>query len=255
MVANGVGEIQNLWVFGGTSELAVATVSNLAARGVARVVLLCREPERAAGTISALVAQHPRMEVLARRFDGADIDGVSGVVDGLVGEFGDVDVAIVAHAVLGRDIDPLVSVDGLRGLADVNYTGTTILLACLGAQMARQSYGKIVLFSSVAGERVRKTNVAYGASKAAIDAFAQGLDHMLSARGASVLIVRPGFVRTKMTEGMPDAPLATTPDRVGRAVAAAVRSKKRIIWVPGILRWVFALLRHLPTWLWRRLPI
>ena len=255
MVSNGVGELSNVWVFGGTSDLAAATVTELSRTGVARVVLLCRDPGKADAVRASIVGASPRTEVHVRPFDGAELDRIPGLVEGLVSEFGDVDVAIVAHAVLGRDIDPLGGPEGLREIGDVNYTGTTLVLAAIGRQMARQRYGRLVLFSSVAGERVRRANVAYGATKAGIDAFAQGLDHMLAGLGASVLIVRPGFVRTKMTSGMPDAPMSTTAERVGRAVARAVGGKKRIIWVPGILRWVFTVLRHLPTWLWRRLPL
>lgn len=255
MVTNGIGELSTVWVFGGTSDLALATIGELARSGVGRVVLLCREPGRAADAAAALTSDHPRMETVVRRFDGGEIDSLPELVADLAAEFGDVDVAIIAHAVLGRDVDPLVDPSGVRELGDVNYTGTTVLMSAVASQMASQGYGRLVLFSSVAGERVRRTNVAYGATKAGIDAFAQGLDHILADHGASVLIIRPGFVRTKMTEGMADAPMSTTADKVGRAVAAAIRSRKRIVWVPGALRWVFMVLRHLPTFLWRRLPV
>lgn len=255
MVVNGVGEISTVWVFGGTSDLAIATVAELARDGIARVVLLCRDVKRADGVVTMLTERHPRMEVHVRPFDGSDIDRVPDVIARLTADFGDVDVAIVAHALLGADVDLLGDATGLRELGDVNYTGTTVVLASVARQMSLQKYGRLVLFSSVAGERVRRANVAYGASKAGIDAFAQGLDHVLVEHGASVLIVRPGFVRTKMTTGMADAPMSTTPEKVGRSVARAIRSRKRIIWVPAQLRWVFMVLRHLPTWLWRRLPV
>lgn len=255
MVANGVGEITTVWVFGGTSDLAVASVAELARTGVARTVLLCRDVEKAGEVSKTLAADHPRMEIHVRRFDGSDTDSIPAIVDGLVEEFGDVDVAIVAHAVLGGDVDLLRDTAGLRELGDVNYTGTTMVLASVARQMSRQRYGRLVLFSSVAGVRVRRANVAYGATKAGIDAFAQGLDHLLADQGASLLIVRPGFVRTKMTAGMDDAPMSTTSDVVGRSVARAIRSRKRIVWIPGTLRWVFLVLRLLPTWVWRRLPV
>jgi short-subunit dehydrogenase len=111
------------------------------------------------------------------------------------------------------------------------------------------------VLSSVAGERVRKANFIYGSTKAALDGFAQGLADDLVGSGASVLIVRPGFVTGRMTAGMDPAPMATTPEAVAEATAKALASGKEIIWVPGILRVVFAVFRHLPRPLWRRLPV
>lgn len=255
MVADGVGDLQTLWVFGGTSELALASIREICKRGVSRVVLLCRDIEAGSRGSETLQAEFRRTEFVVRPFDGSRVEDAKTIVEGLVADHGDVDVALIAHAVLGRDIDPLRDPDALQSLADVNFTGAIVLLGLVARQMAAQRYGRIVLFSSVAAERVRRVNIGYGATKAGLDAFAQGLDHLLAGTGASILVVRPGFVRTKMTAGMPDAPLSTTPEKVGRAVADALRSKKRIIWVPGILRYVFSALRHLPTWVWRRLPI
>jgi decaprenylphospho-beta-D-erythro-pentofuranosid-2-ulose 2-reductase len=111
------------------------------------------------------------------------------------------------------------------------------------------------VLSSVAGERVRKANFVYGASKAGLDGFAQGLGDALAGSGASVLVVRPGFVHTRMTRGMKAAPLATTPSAVAEATAQALRKGRRTIWVPATLRPVLSVLRHLPGPVWRRLPL
>ena len=101
-----------------------------------------------------------------------------------------------------------------------------------------------MLLSSVAGERVRKANYVYGASKAGIDGFAQGLSDALVGSGASVLIVRPGWVRSKMTAGMEPAPLATTPEAVAAATVKALRAGRRIVWVPRALRPLMSIARH-----------
>jgi decaprenylphospho-beta-D-erythro-pentofuranosid-2-ulose 2-reductase len=106
----------------------------------------------------------------------------------------------------------------------------------------------------VAGERVRKANFIYGSSKAGLDGFAQGLGDSLAGTGASVLIVRPGFVHSKMTEGMDALPLATTPGAVAEATARALADGRDVVWVPGLLRWVYVVFRHLPRPLWRRVP-
>ena len=118
-----------------------------------------------------------------------------------------------------------------------------------------QGHGTLVVLSSVAGERVRQANFIYGSSKAGLDGFAQGLGDALTGSGARVLIVRPGFVHTKLTEGRPPAPLSTTPDAVAAAIAKGLADDREVIWVPATLRPLFAVFRHLPRAVWRRLPL
>ena len=107
------------------------------------------------------------------------------------------------------------------------------------------------MLSSVAGERVRADNVVYGSTKAGLDAFAQGLGDRLAGTGARVMVVRPGFVHTRMTEGMAAQPFSTTPEVVAEAVARGLARRQHTVWAPGMLRWVFAVMRHLPRPLWR----
>ncbi|HSB88307.1 MAG TPA: SDR family NAD(P)-dependent oxidoreductase, partial [Ilumatobacteraceae bacterium] len=111
------------------------------------------------------------------------------------------------------------------------------------------------MLSSVAGERVRRANPVYGGSKAGIDGFAQGFGDAIAADGVHMLIVRPGFVETRMTAGRKPAPFTTTAEAVADATVKALRSKRRTVWVPGILRFLFVGLRHLPSPIWRRLPL
>lgn len=252
---NGLGEPQSVLLFGGTSEIGLATVRGLVSPGVGTVFLLCRDIAAGEQEAARLRDECNLKNVVVERFDGDDVEGIPALVDRLVSRVGDIDVAIVAHAVLGDGVDPLDDPLRTREIGNVNFTGTMVLLASVAGQMRRQRSGKIILFSSVAGERVRKANAPYGASKAGIDSFAQSLDHVLSEHGASVLVVRPGFVHTKMTATMDPAPFATTPSKVAKATVRAVKRNKRVIWVPGLLRWVFVVFRHLPTALWRRLPL
>jgi decaprenylphospho-beta-D-erythro-pentofuranosid-2-ulose 2-reductase len=121
-------------------------------------------------------------------------------------------------------------------------------------RLRRQGHGVLVVLSSVAGERVRAANFVYGATKAGLDAFAQGLGDSLAGSGARVLVVRPGFVRTKMTTGLAEAPFTTGPDAVADATIAGLRRGAHTVWSPPALRWVFMVLRHVPRPLWRRMP-
>jgi decaprenylphospho-beta-D-erythro-pentofuranosid-2-ulose 2-reductase len=112
-----------------------------------------------------------------------------------------------------------------------------------------------VVLSTVAAERARASNAIYGAAKAGLDALAQGLADATAGAGVRVLVVRPGFVKTRMTAGLPPAPFATTPEAVAEAVVRALPRRAQTIWVPGHLRFIFAVLRHIPRPLYRRLPL
>ena len=164
----------------------------------------------------------------------------------LAAAHGDLDVVVLAFGQLVEqsdlDDDPARAVE----LVTVNYTGAVSVALAVAAQFRRQGHGRLVVLSSVAGERVRKANFVYGSSKAGLDGFAQGLGDALEGSGASVLVVRPGFVHSAMTAGMKAAPFATTPAAVADATVAALAKGRRTVWVPGALRFVFSTFRHLP---------
>jgi short-subunit dehydrogenase len=114
--------------------------------------------------------------------------------------------------------------------------------------------GTIVVFSSVAGVRVRRANYVYGSAKAGLDGFASGLADALHGTGVRLLIVRSGFVIGRMTHGMTPAPMSSTPSEVAAATARALAKGRRTVWAPRMLRPVFFGMRLLPQWVWRRLP-
>ncbi|MDQ1423159.1 MAG: decaprenylphospho-beta-D-erythro-pentofuranosid-2-ulose 2-reductase, partial [Acidimicrobiaceae bacterium] len=168
---------------------------------------------------------------------------------------GDVDLVIVAFGQLGDQADFDIDTDAAVALSQVNYVGSVSVLLRVAAHLRRQGHGTIVVLSSVAGVRVRAANFVYGASKAALDALAQGLSDSLAGSGVDVVIVRPGFVRTRMTAGMTPAPFAVGPDDVARAIDTGVRARRSIVWVPSALRAVFLVLRALPRRMWRQIPM
>jgi decaprenylphospho-beta-D-erythro-pentofuranosid-2-ulose 2-reductase len=140
-------------------------------------------------------------------------------------------------------------------LARTNVVGGVSLLVALAERMREQGHGAIAVLSSVAAERPRRSNFAYGATKAGLDAFAQGLGDALAPDGIHVLVVRPGFVRTKMTAGLKPAPFAVDADAVAAAIERGLRRRAHTVWAPPPLRFVFAAIRHVPRPLFRRLPL
>ncbi|MFM8793701.1 MAG: SDR family NAD(P)-dependent oxidoreductase [Acidimicrobiales bacterium] len=252
---NGVGVPQHIVLFGGTSEIGLAVLEGLVRPGVAHVPLVCRDVEAGGRAASAMGNLDDDVHVEVVRFDAADAGAMSDVVGEVCSASGDIDVAVVAQGLLGQDADHFSGTGTLVDVMAVNATATIALLYALATRMREQGYGRIVLLSSVAGQRPRRSNPVYGASKAAVDTFATALDHELEGTGVSILVVRPGFVETRMTAGMKKAPFSTTPKGVADVVVPAVNSSRRVVWAPRILSTVFAVFRLLPEKVWRRLPL
>jgi decaprenylphospho-beta-D-erythro-pentofuranosid-2-ulose 2-reductase len=250
---NAFGQPQTIVVLGGTSDIGLAIAHALISPVTRTVVLACRDVDK--GEQAAASLRDSSIEVAVVHFDGADTDSHTAVVADIAQRFGDLDVVVLAFGQLGNGeatgSDPVETAQ----LAQVNFTGPLSASVAVANQLRRQGHGVLVVLSSVAGERVRKSNFVYGATKAGLDGFAQGLGDSLVGSGARVLVVRPGFVHSAMTKGMKAAPFATTPDRVAAITAAALRSGKRTVWAPGVLRYVFSILRHVPAPIWRRLPL
>ncbi len=250
-----LGSVQSVLVLGGASDIGVATAARLAAPRKATVILAGRHPDAlqaAAATVRAAGAG--RVETLA--FDAEDPDSHDATIARAVRlTGGDLDVIIMAFGLLGDQHADESAGEGAVRLARVNYVGGVSAGLAVARVLRAQGHGTLVVLSSVAGERVRQANFIYGSSKAGLDGFAQGLGDALTGSGARVLIVRPGFVHTKLTEGRPPAPLSTTPDEVAAAIAKGLADDREVIWVPATLRPLFAVFRHLPRAVWRRLPL
>ncbi len=247
---NGLGEPQTIVLFGGTSEIGRAIIGELISPAATKLVLACRRPEDADPDHFA----RPGLAVAVEAFDAAATDTHDAVVGRLVECHGDIDVAVIAFGVLGSqdefDGDPTLAAAAVH----VNYTGAVSTGLALAKRMRAQGHGHIAIVGSVAGERARAANFVYGSSKAGVDAFGQGLGDALHGTGVHVTVIRPGFVHTRMTRGRRPTPFATTPDVVGRLAADGIRAGRHTVWAPGGLRWVFALIRHLPRRVFRRLP-
>jgi len=251
-VINALGAPQRLLLLGGTSDIALAVARRYAAEAPLTVVLAARPGPRRQEAAASLVALGCGVEELD--FDAAATGTHVDVVE-QAGAGGDVDVAVVAFGVLPEGEAAWTDVDTAVETARVNYLGAVSTGVALAQRVRRQGHGVVVALSSVAGERPRRSNFVYGSTKAGLDAFYTGLGEALREHGGRVLVVRPGFVRSRMTAGMEPAPLSTTPDQVADAVVAAVASGKEQLWVPDTLRLVMSGLRHVPRPLFRRLPL
>jgi decaprenylphospho-beta-D-erythro-pentofuranosid-2-ulose 2-reductase len=247
-----VGNPQSILLLGGTSEIGLAIVEAFASDRPLRVVLAGRPSERLDAAKARLESARCAVELLP--FDAQALESHADVVaKAFTG--GDIDVAVVAFGLLGDNEEAWTDVAKAVELAQVNYTAAVSVGVSLAEKLKEQGHGSIVALSSVAGERARRSNFVYGSTKAGLDAFYTGLTEALRPSGVHVTIVRPGFVHTRMTEGMKPAPLSTTPEAVAKVAVDAVRNRKELVWAPAPLRFVMSALRHVPRPIFRRLPV
>jgi decaprenylphospho-beta-D-erythro-pentofuranosid-2-ulose 2-reductase len=252
-VIDALGNPRSVLLLGGTSDIGLAIVERLSPERPLRVTLAARPGDRREAAVDRL---HRRgHEVRTVDFEATDLDGHAAVVDECFdGSFGDVDVTVLAFGVLGDNEVSWTDAAAAVRVATVNYTAPVNLGVHLAAKLQLQGHGVLVALSSVAGERARRSNFVYGSSKAGFDAFFTGLREALRPSGVRVVVVRPGFVTTKMTEGLRAAPLSVTAEQVAEVTVDAVRSGKETVWAPEPMRWVMSALRHVPAPVFRKLP-
>ena len=250
---NAVGDVQTVLLLGGNSDIGVAIVEKVIQPYTRTVVLASRDVAKAETVAARLRRDGLTIDVVA--FDGADPASHQALVDDVATRHGDIDLAVVAFAALGEAEVTRQDVAAAVQLVHVNFTGAVGSIIAVGNRMRTQGHGTIVVLSSVAGERVRPANPVYGGTKAGLDGFCQGYGDWRADQGVRMLLVRPGFVRTAMTEGLTAAPFATTADKVAEVTVKALRGRRRTVWAPPVLQVVFSLLRHLPGPVWRRLPL
>ena len=180
----------------------------------------------------------------------ADFGQALDAADEALGRF---DTLVVTGGLFGRQEELARDPSQLEQMLHVNFTGTVLLCQMVAERLALRGGGTICVFSSVAGDRARRSNYLYGSTKAGLSAFLDGLGQAYAERGVHVICVRPGFVKTQMTAGLPVPPFAAEPEAVAKVVAGALSAPKRVVYAPGVWRWVMLIIRSLPHFVIRRL--
>jgi decaprenylphospho-beta-D-erythro-pentofuranosid-2-ulose 2-reductase len=253
--AGGQGAARRVLVLGGTSEIARAIVLELASRGGATNVVLAGRDHDGLQLTAQLIRDRGSEQVETLALEARDPASHGPLLAQAFELLGGVDLVVLAVGVLGERGGIPADVDGAVEVLDVNVVGAGSLLLHSARALREQGHGSVVVLSSVAAERARASNAVYCASKAGLDALALGLGDALAQSRVRVLLVRPGFVTTRMTRGLPVPPLSTDPQSVARATVGGLERGAAIVWVPAALRWVMGALRLLPRPLFRRLPL
>ena len=166
---------------------------------------------------------------------------------------GDVDTVVVTGAIFASqerlEADPALT----ETMLSANFTGTILFCEEARRRLLARGGGTLCVFSSVAGERGRKPVVLYGAAKAGLSAYLEGLDHKFRSQGLRVVTVKPGFVKTGMTAGLRPPPFAGEPDAVAATVAGAIARGTPVVYAPSRWRWIMLVIRLLPRFVMRKI--
>ncbi len=176
-----------------------------------------------------------------------------GALDAADSALGSFDCVVVTAALFGTQERLEADIAFTQRLLTVNFANTVVFCERARVRLLARGGGTLCAFSSVAGDRGRKPVILYGASKAGLAAYLQGLDHKFSSQGLRVVCVKPGFVKTSMTDGLPQPPFAGEPEGVARDVIAAMDRGKPVVYTPRIWQLVMLVIRFLPRFVMRKI--
>ncbi len=242
-----------LLVYGANSGIC-HEVLKLYAREGARFFLVGRNPDKLAAVADDLVARGATVAGSAS-YDFKDWQQHEATLERARECLGELDIAIVAHGTFPEQSDTEVSSAAIKACMDDNFTSVTVISQAIAQQLARQERGTLAVVSSVAGDRGRKSNYTYGAAKAGIDAFLQGLRGRFAGTGIRIVNIKPGMTVSPMTAHMEHGLFWSTAEGIAPAIQRAIDRGTPVSYVPGYWRLIMLVIRMLPTALLARLPI
>ena len=238
-------------LLGAVSDIAVSLARKYAASGHT-VQLAARNAERLQPLQADLTIRYG-VSCTLHEFDAANPATHETFFAGLPVQ---PDIAISIFGYLGEQTKAETDWQECLRILQVNYVGAVSILNIIANKYAAQGKGVIAGISSVAGERGRQSNYMYGSAKAGFTAYLSGMRNRLFSKGVHVLTVQPGFVYTKMTEGMPlPKPLTATPDQVAAAIIKAIEKKKNVLFVKWFWRWIMCIIRNIPEPIFKKLKL
>jgi len=240
-------------IVGATSAIAHESAKLLASEG-ARFFLVGRTKEKLEAIATDLEVRGAS-GVFTASLDSEGLIANAKLIDEANSKLGGIDVALVAHGILGdhqeAEADPKVADEIFR----VNFTSCLYLLTRLANYFTARKAGTIVVISSVAGDRGRSSNYVYGASKAALSTLLQGMRQRLHKSGVNVLTIKPGFVSTPMTAHIEQGPLFASAEVVGHGIHCAIKKGKSVVYLPFFWRLIMTIIKHIPEVVFKRLKL
>lgn len=241
----------HVMIFGASSGIAMEFARFYAPRKV-RFTLVGRDAEKLQDISDDLYARGAK-EVF---FSACALDGLESSYEAtraIVKQSEVPDTVLIAHGILGENNQLMSSPQAMDELFRVNVGSPVGILMALEEVMVPRARGVIAVISSVAGDRGRASNFAYGSTKAAVTAFASGLRARLASKGVHVLTVKPGMVATAMTAHLPRSPLMAKPRVVARQIIGGILKRQNVIYTPSFWRLIMFIISHIPEKIFMKL--
>jgi decaprenylphospho-beta-D-erythro-pentofuranosid-2-ulose 2-reductase len=240
-------------IVGATSAMAAATARLYAAQG-ARLYLVARSQEKLTATADDLRVRGAA-QVETAVLDLLETARHAAVIEDAFRKLGELDVALLAHGILPEQARCEADVETTLSTLEVNFTSTVAMLTLLANRFESQRHGCIAVISSVAGDRGRQSNYVYGATKGGLNVFLQGLRNRLFRSGVAVVTLKPGFVDTPMTVGLPKNALFASAATAGRAIHRAIEAGRNVAYIPGFWRLILLVVKSIPESIFKRLRL
>ncbi len=231
-------------ILGATKGMGRALARQMAARGD-HLCLLGRSPEELERS-SADLAERGAGSVSTARCDLEDPSSFAEALDTATEALGELEVVVVTAGMFGTQEALAEDLERAHRVLVVNYANTVIFCEHARQRLLARGGGTLCAFSSVAGDRGRKPVALYGSSKAGLSHYLESLDHRHRAEGLITICVKPGFVKTSMTEGLKPPPFAGEPESVAAQVLEAIDRGTPMVYAPPIWGWIMLIIRSLP---------
>ena len=240
-------------VLGATSAIANGVMRPLAANG-AQFYLVARNAEKLTAVASDLETRGASA-VFTHVMDLDDTAAHEQVLAEAARKLEVIDLALLAHGVLGDQEKAQAGYPETEAILRTNFLSAVSFITWLANYFEKTQQGTLAVISSVAGDRGRKSNYVYGASKGALNIFLEGVRNRIDRSGVQVLTIKPGFVATPMTAHLPQNALFAHPSAVGRGILKAIEKRKDVAYVPPVWALIMLIIRSVPNAIFKKLNL
>lgn len=243
--------MSNILIIGATSAIAQAT-ARLYAESGNKFFLIALEDNLLRSVADDLSVRGVG-GVEYRTLDVLDYDKHEEVINAAWDNLGEVDIVLIAHGVLGKQSEDEKDFKKTKFILDINFTSCISLLTIMAEKFENQGKGSIAVISSVAGDRGRKNNYVYGASKGGLSIFLDGLRARLAQSNVNVVTIKPGFVDTPMTQEFKKGLLWSKPETIAKCIKSAIDKGKGVAYVPKFWYLIMFIIRHIPEIIFKKM--
>jgi decaprenylphospho-beta-D-erythro-pentofuranosid-2-ulose 2-reductase len=238
-------------ILGATSAIAAATAREYVAKKV-NFYLVARNGEKLQAVADDLKTRGAGT-VATHVMDLDDTAAHAQMLEAAVKALGSIDVALIAHGVLGDQSEAEKDYSVAEAILRTNLLSAVSLCTLLGNYFEAQRGGVLAVISSVAGDRGRKSNYIYGTSKGALNIFLDGLRNRIDRHGVQVLTIRPGFVATPMTAHLKKSAMFADPKTIGKGIVKAIKRRKDVVYLPAIWGIIMLIVRNIPRFIFKKM--